>query len=136
MADNYREFAAELDAFADKVIPEQVQQVTQKVAMQALRGVVFKTPVDTGHARANWQTTLGEPTEEVTDRADTRREGNVAEQEGAAVIARAEPFGSIWISNSVPYILALEDGHSQEQAPQGMVAVTVAEIMTQFREVE
>ncbi len=37
------------------------------------------------------------------------------------------PGDTIWISNNLPYIVKLEEGHSQ-QAPQGMVALSIAEV--------
>jgi len=40
----------------------------------------------------------------------------------------------VWITNNVDYIEKLEHGGSQ-QAPQGMVSVTVAELRTMFKEV-
>ncbi|WP_429820275.1 hypothetical protein [Ensifer sp. B1-9] len=46
---------------------------------------------------------------------------------GAAIIAAADPFQAIFITNNLPYATALEAGHSK-QAPIGMVAVTFAEL--------
>ena len=42
-------------------------------------------------------------------------------------VGNAQPGESIWISNNLPYITALEDGHSK-QAPAGMVALSLAEV--------
>ena len=35
---------------------------------------------------------------------------------------------NVFITNNVPYIIELEDGHSKRQAPAGMVAVTFANL--------
>jgi hypothetical protein len=54
---------------------------------------------------------------------------------GRAVIGRrlsgAQPYGVITLFNNVKYIRNLEDGSSQ-QAPLGMVKVSIAETNSQF----
>lgn len=95
------------------------------VAAYALVRLVELTPVATGHAKGNWQVQyFGSAVQEldVTDAI-----GNVTIAEGMRKLANAQPFQRISISNAVPYIRALEQGHSR-QAPRGMVAITVAEI--------
>ncbi|MCP4660987.1 MAG: hypothetical protein GY856_36765 [bacterium] len=98
----------------------------RKLALQALRGVVTRTPVDTGRARGNWQTTTARP-------ADDQVAGVGADPiaEGTPTITAAPPFGVIWLSNNVPYIEVLEDG-SSAQAPNGMLNLTLGELRTQF----
>lgn len=130
MTDNFREFSIALDRFADREVPKAVQALTQKVSLQALRSVVLKSPVDTGRFRANWQTALSTPAGGTLERTDAN--GGATIMEGAGVIASARPFDAVWLSNNLPYGPALEDGSSR-QAPSGMVAVTVAEIRSQFR---
>jgi len=45
----------------------------------------------------------------------------------AATTARARIGDTVFLVNNLPYAQAVEEGHSQRQAPQGMVEVTVAE---------
>ena len=52
---------------------------------------------------------------------------------GAGSLTRASTFASnlraggvIYLTNNLPYAMALEYGHSQRQAPAGMVRITVA----------
>ena len=64
------------------------------------------------------------------DRAGLREEVfGVADSlaEIGAVAGPAPFFGKITLYNNLPYIEALEDGHST-QAAQGMVAVTLANL--------
>ena len=56
-----RDFSRDFDA-ATKGRPWQEVGVIQRtMALQGLNGVIYRTPVDTGRARGNWQTTVGEP---------------------------------------------------------------------------
>lgn len=84
------------------------------------------TPVDTGWARANWVPQVGTPRESVVGSRPTDKDAEefstaVQDTEVAkiAIGYRAE-MGPIYISNNVPYIVALNDGHSK-QAPAGFV---------------
>jgi hypothetical protein len=133
MTSNIKQFTAQVGRFADEDVPQRVQQVQQKIGLQALRGVVNKTPVDTGRARGNWQTTLGDPATGTLDTTD--QGGNQTIARGSSTVTTAEPFSVIWLSNNLPYIERLENGYSQ-QAPNGMVSTTVTEIRTQFGRIE
>ena len=94
-----------------------------KIALDALARVVLKTPVDTGAARGNWQLTTGKSA--VGPIAPMTLEGQLAQ--GQANIAVATAGDVYLISNSIEYIIPLENGRSG-QAPAGMVGVTVAEL--------
>jgi len=77
--------------------------------------IVKRTPVDTGFARAAWWQSVG-----------SVGSGN------------APPVGfttadSVFFANNAQYIERLEYGHSQ-QAPQGMVRITLAEANRYFQE--
>lgn len=112
----------------------------QKIAMQALRGIVMRTPVDTGRARSNWQVSLDSPLLTNKDayspgtKLGIGESGNAesAIQVGAATIGSAPAFGVIYIANGLPYINRLENGWSG-QAPAGMVRLTLDQIAAQFR---
>lgn len=78
------------------------------------------TPVDTGHARANWVPSIGAPhTGEV--------QGNGAHESGVArIVAFKLGDGPTFISNNVPYLGRLNDGHSK-QAPSGFIERAIDE---------
>jgi hypothetical protein len=95
-------------------------QHVRKLTLDVLRAVIDKTPVDTGHARGNWFPSFGKEDFGESD----GNSPNYLPSLDTASIARFEP---VFIQNNAPYISALEYGHSQRQAPQGMVRVTVAE---------
>jgi len=124
MADAFN-FTLDLRKFVDSIPEEMVKPVVQKLAMHALRGVVMKSPVDTGRFRGNWNVAVNHIDYSVTTAPDKSGGGVIAK--GAALIAAAEPDQAIFISNNVPYAVALEFGHSK-QAPAGVVALTFAEL--------
>lgn len=84
------------------------------------------TPVDTGHARANWVPSIRTPhTGEVT--------GDGPHSKGvAAVLAFRLGDGSLFVSNGVPYINRLNYGHSK-QAPAMFVEACVDRALTRIQ---
>lgn len=135
MSSNINDFDKDLRVFATVKVPDDHSNMVKKVAMQALSGVVNKTPVDTGRARSNWMTAVNSvPSDTIELSANLSREQAAAESlnRGVAVINEAKPFSSISIANNLPYIGVLEYGGSN-QAPEGMVRKTLAEIETAFK---
>jgi len=131
--DNVREFNLAIDRYVDTDVPEQVEAAQQKIALQGLRGVVMKTPVRSGRARGSWITTINTPSEKISGRKT--KSGNSTITSGSSVITQAPAFSTIWMTSNLPYIERLEGGYS-EQSPNGMVATTVAELESQFNNIE
>ena len=117
-----------LDAFAAG-IPGKVEQFHRAIGIEALTRVVLKTPVDEGRARGNWQVSNGAPAAGEVEQVDPS--GAAAIAAGTATINEAKAFSETHVTNNVPYIVKLNDGHSQ-QAPQGMVGTTMDELRTAF----
>lgn len=101
---------------------EQVDKNTRKVVRQAAlaadSAVVQATPVDTGRARANWVVSVGRPVFQTTPDVDPS--GSTAIAQGVSAVRGYRGVGSIFITNSLPYIGFLEEG-SSKQAPGGML---------------
>ena len=121
-------FEADLDKFAAS-LDVGVETVIKKLALDIFTGVVRKTPVDTGRARASWVIGAERPLN--SPELNAGREFTEAEATRFAMtelieLNRLKPYDTVFISNSLPYITALEDG-SSKQAPGGMVAVTLSE---------
>ena len=131
-AEDIAKFAAKCNGNADLVV--------RKVVLDIGRSLVEKTPVGNpdlwqnpdnkpdgyvgGHARANWSHSIG---------ALVNQEFKEIDATGGASIDRiissvpVKAAGKVhYIQNSLPYMQALEDGHST-QAPAGMVAITQTE---------
>ena len=107
-----------------------VNKVQRKVGLDALRRLIEKTPVDTGRAKGNWQVGINQRPQGALEAED--KSGSATFAKGAAAIATSHPFCEIHLTNNVQYILALENGHSQ-QAARGMLSVTLEELMEVFR---
>lgn len=84
------------------------------------------TPFDTGWASANWLPSVGEPTVIDSDKpeptaADIAERSRMAATGRNAVLAWKPADGALFATNSVPYIGALNAGHSPQQATPGFV---------------
>jgi len=117
------EFALSLAGFAEKAAAN-VSQVVRKVSLSAMTDVVLRSPVDTGRFRANWNTSIGGMDASTASPPD--KSGQAAIARGTAHLATADGLQDIFITNSLPYAIPLEYGHSK-QAPAGMVRITVTQ---------
>lgn len=116
-------------------------RLVKKVAKTALRELVNGTPVKTGRARSNWRVSIGGTNTAVIEpRADPGKRGFAERTVAKATIAEgiakintlsASKFNrlsagkSVRISNNVPYIDKLRNGHSKQQ-PRDWVAEAIA----------
>ena len=127
------------------------------IALEALRRIVLKTPVDTGRARSNWQLSIGRlPTEAVEGVFSPTRYAQTL-SDAATKLQTLPPFDIVYIANNLPYIQVLEHGSFRPpdpgpskdprpsrkgrvlvtggfsvQAPRGMVRVTFEELLGLF----
>ncbi|MDU9398031.1 hypothetical protein [Pseudomonas sp. zfem003] len=84
-----------------------------------------------GRFRGNWQVSFEVPARGETGVIDAN--GSTTKSAGAAVIQQFNlGVGSIYLMNNVPYAQRLENGWSQ-QAPNGMVRITVVEFQAMVR---
>lgn len=131
-------FTLSLAAFAKKA-PEQARTVVRKVSIDLLTATVLRTPVGNpdlwqskppkgyvgGRLRANWTVSIGAP--DTTTTAAIDKSGAATIGAGSATIEAADTTQAIYMTNSLPYALPIEYGHSGVQAPAGMVRVSVAD---------
>jgi hypothetical protein len=125
-----KEFSDAIEEFATQLVPESLILMQKKLVLDLLAGVVRKTPVDTGRARGNWQVEVGSVPQGVRNDRD-------GESEEAIIQAASENLRSlgfaqvVWVANNLEYVVFLEDG-SSEQAPAGMLRVTLEELRRDF----
>lgn len=105
---------------------DRIDIVSRKIALEMFRRVILRTPVATGLARGNWQSTIGAPAFGTLKDTDPSGRAAVARATTVCLAWKATSGASILLTNNLPYAQALEHGHSK-QAPAGMVAITVAE---------
>ena len=119
---------SEIRKLIDRVVEEMevtLLDATRRTAFVALEKLIDKTPRDLGRAQASWRVAVGAepdlsnngPDEAVTEPVNGRTEMNSMHVPDL-----------IWITNSLPYIIPLEEGHSQKQAPEGFLRLTAEEI--------
>lgn len=97
--------------------------VRDKVALDMFKSLIQKTPVLTGRAKGNWILTSGS-IDPSYDKDKFDKDGGRTFAEGQRSALRASPSESIFLTNSIPYIVRLEYGWSPK-APYGMVRPTL-----------
>src|SRR5690606_2079270 len=101
------------------------------IAIEALQGVVMMSPVDKGTYRASHQVT-NDVIVVTFDLAKTDKSGGATIQKGLEVILSIkEAYGVSIVQTSIPYALALENGHSA-QAPSGVYRVVFAGLRAKY----
>lgn len=116
---------------ADKIVDGRINKLGRALGLEAMQRVMDKTPVDTGHARGNWNASVGAPDFSVVGMGQVDGSGFAqgARRKGGVVIDDWDMAGgdALHVANGVPYIVRLEEGWSG-QAPSGMARVTVQEL--------
>lgn len=100
--------------------------VTRKICLEILRRVVLKTPVLTGRLRGNWQAEVNKPAGTVLDTTDKTGAETIAN--GAARMKDFSGFGSIFITNHLPYVLVIEYGGRTNRTPRRMLTDALLEV--------
>ena len=129
-------------SWATDRVPKIAARVQAGYAAAALELIVRCTPVgrpdtwkhkpppdyEPGAARGNWKVAYFGP--EVPGDPELRDpDGGATIEEGNRLLRNIRPYQSVNISNGLPYIVALENGHSQ-QAPAGMVALALSALQS------
>lgn len=108
----------------------QTETVVKKVMLETFSKVIYKSPVRSGRFRANWIIGYSSPDRATSLNTDKSGAGTIGQI--ASEITGAKLDGkSIFLTNSLPYSLRLENGYSQ-QSPQGMVKITLMEISATY----
>lgn len=129
MANDFRKFELDLDNFCKKV-ELSAATVKKRVGFDLLGRLVRKTPVDTGRARGSWTIAVNEADRTVLPPAPP---GQIYPPPaiGALDVRLNE---SLVISNNLPYIVKLNEGHSQ-QAPKAFVELAIEEVNVQMERI-
>jgi hypothetical protein len=121
-------FEADMAAFA-KLVDVNQADVVQKITLDVFARIVgnyslHRHPVDTGRARAGWGLSM-------TTSIEAPPPGSYGPPPMPDV-AQLDGTKVVYILNAVPYIEALEDGHSQ-QAPNGFVRLAIMEVEAEIQ---
>ena len=113
--------------FSLEVLKE-ADDLSKRIAGEMLQGVVAQSPVDTGAFRGNHRVSVG-----TIDTTANKSETSNPLQKGIATIQSGGGLGKVvYISNSLPYSVVLENGGSQ-QAPLGIYSLTFMNVVNKYR---
>jgi len=118
------QFILDISSAVKNLVEDEVVLVVQKLSLDALRGVIEKSPVDTGRFRGNWNVGIG--AQDLSTSENTDKDGGPTESKGGGLIDAVGPYVAIWVTNNLPYATALEFGHSTKGSH--MVSRTFAEL--------
>ena len=108
-------------------------RILRVTALTVNQTVILATPVDTGHARANWQIGIDAP---ITEEIDEDDEGGLTTvARNASIIRSATPRKAIVLSNNVPYINLLNEG-SSSQAPAQFVQLAILDAINAVKKIK
>jgi hypothetical protein len=107
-----------------------MDMAVRKIALEMFSRVILKSPVDTGRFRGNWQVAIGAIPDGTLELDDKSGQVSIGKVQAATLGLKAGDF--ISLVNNLPYAIPLEEGSSQ-QAPAGMVALTVQEFQQVVR---
>ena len=121
-------FSSDIEKIAKK-LNQSIESTVRATALELFGSIIVGTPVLTGRAQGNWQTSIDEPITSIVDRTgETESIAELKDVAGGSIAGKI-----LWLSNNLPYIRRLEfDGHSS-QAPAGMVRINVSRIKSIVR---
>lgn len=106
--------------------------LTKRITGEILQKVVVASPVDTGAFRGNWRTSSAS-VDGTVDLESLDRSGQGSIARGLAVIQSRGGLGKlIYISNSLPYAVKLNNGYSM-QAPLNFVELSMQSVLNKYR---
>lgn len=113
-----------------KDVDKTIKRVIPGIRVEVAKSVINKTPIDTGEARGNWQSSIGAPITTHTDRLDTEAGFAPASGSGPSLreaeeVAKKSIKKDYYIANSAGHIVNLEYYASKQDG--GMVRTTVAD---------
>jgi hypothetical protein len=97
----------------------------QGTTLTLTHALIMGTPVLTGKARGNWQVSLDSANTDVLD----IRSADEAFSEAQTVVAAMTVNSEIYVVNNVPYIIAINTGHSKK-VPEGWIEAAIAGVHT------
>lgn len=136
-------FSRKAKKFSKDLAPSKFEIFLRKIVIDIWDGVILGTPVGNtvnwktpypptdyvgGRARGNWQMTINQKAQGIIDAVDP--DGMKTITEGLRVLSNLPKHGMgivIWMTNNLPYIGVLENGHST-QKPLGWIGLTIQRV--------
>lgn len=112
---------------------EKLNVVVRKLCLELDKSMVLKSPVDTGRFKANWNVSFSLP--DLSTSESTDKSGGATIAKAQSELQNVKAGTKVYITNSLPYSYRLEYQGWSQQAPMGMVRVTLAEFDSTFKRV-
>lgn len=132
LGDQIREFAKSADKRAEAVTKKIIFDISTRLVMKSPVGdpKFWSRPAPPGYVggrfRGNWQYGVNKVDRTTTETID--KSGGPSLSRLGAEINAATALGNVhFITNSLPYAVRLEQGHSWRQAPLGIVETSLLE---------
>ena len=119
--------AEDITKNGNRLVADKTDKLGRAIGLEVLRRVTNRTPVDTGRAKGNWNTSVNRANFNTTDNQDKSGSSTLSRGKSAMNGFRLGQGQTLYIANGLPYIERLEQG-SSTQAPRGMVMITIAEL--------
>ena len=119
------DFLREFDALVDRSMAY-LKESRNIVSLSLGSKIILDTPKDTGALRGSWRSTLGEPSQDTSERIDVGDTGDVPRAELAAAIKTWPETGTLYMTNRQKYSEGVEFDSWSVQQPAGMVRRNIA----------
>ena len=106
-------------------------ELQRKITAAMLQGVILRSPVDTGTFRGNHRVSIGS-VDYTKDFQKIDKSGTTTIADGMAKVLSVQLGMRVFISNNLPYAIALENGHSG-QAPLGIYSITFQSVTSRYK---
>ena len=87
---------------------KKMEVVVRTIILRIFRKIVFKTPVDKGSLRANWQLAIGNVPNGTLELND--KTGTATVSKAAATLLGYDLGDTIYLANNLPYVRTVEEG--------------------------
>lgn len=119
-------FVKELQGF-NVIAEKKATRQLRRYSLKALGMTVTGTPVLTGCCRGNWIVSLGSLTKSYS-KDKTDKTGAATINAGLVHIESAKLGTDVYIENSCPYAIRLENGWSRQKPPGSMIREPLAKL--------
>lgn len=109
-----------------KDLTEMFDHFVGQLGLEIRWRVARRTPVLTGRARGNWNLSFDRPNFS-TDVEFFDPSGELGDAKARAIAENAKAGDAIYVTNALPYIWAIDHGHSRKTAP-AYIELTQAEV--------
>lgn len=125
-----QDFAVAFGQMMDRCRDQQ-KLVARLVMLDVASEMIQRSPVDTGRFKNNWFAGLG--AKNLTTTNAVSKSGTGSQARIHASLEAFEIGHKVYITNSLPYAVPLEHGHSK-QAPNGMVGMALQNYTIRLRQ--